>query len=225
MAERHLDIDGVLAMARPLPAPGAAVSATLPPPGQRIAVALDDAFAFLYAHVLDGWRTAGAAIVPFSPLADEAPGGDCDVCWLPGGYPELHAGALAAADRFRDGLAAFARTRPVHGECGGYMVLGESLEDAQGARHRMAGLLGHATSFARRKLHLGYRQARLLADCPVGRTGDVLRGHEFHHATIVSQGNDDKFVEVTDAQGRPVAETGSRRGRVTGTFFHAIARN
>ena len=48
-------------------------------------------------------------------------------------------------------------TRPVHGECGGYMVLGESLEDAAGHAHAMTGLLGHATSFAKRKLHLGYR--------------------------------------------------------------------
>ena len=54
------------------------------------------------------------------------------------------------------------------------MVLGESLEDADGVSHRMAGLLGHATSFAQRKLHLGYRQARLLADGPLGRAGTVL---------------------------------------------------
>ena len=116
---------------------------------------------------------AGAEIVPFSPLADEAPPEDCDSCWLPGGYPELHAGRLAAADRFRAGLAQFAATRPVHGECGGYMVLGESLEDADGVSHRMTGLLGHATSFAQRKLHLGYRQARLLSDSPLGKPGTL----------------------------------------------------
>jgi len=98
------------------------------------------------------------------------------------------------------------------------------LEDAQGARHAMAGLLGHATSFAKRKLHLGYRQARLLADNPIGAVGDVVRGHEFHHASIITKGNDGPFVDVTDAQGRPVAEMGGRRGRVSGTFFHAIAR-
>jgi cobyrinic acid a,c-diamide synthase len=88
----------------------------------------------------------------------------------------------------------------------------------------MAGLLGHATSFAKRRLHLGYRQARLLADSPVGAAGTGLRGHEFHHATIVSPGSDSPLVEASDAQGRPVAETGSRRGLVSGTFFHAIAR-
>jgi cobyrinic acid a,c-diamide synthase len=224
MAEQHLDLDGILAMARPLTGAGAPIRSPLPPPGQRIGLALDDAFAFVYAHVLEAWRAAGAEIVPFSPLADQPPPDDCDVCWLPGGYPELHAGRLAEAARFRDALAAFARTKPVHGECGGYMVLGEGLEDSKGTRHRMAGLLGHATSFAKRRLHLGYRQARLLADCPVGRAGETLRGHEFHHASIIAKGSDDTFVDVTDAQGRPVAETGSRRGHVTGTFFHAIAR-
>jgi cobyrinic acid a,c-diamide synthase len=124
-----------------------------------------------------------------------------------------------------DGLRHFAQRRPVHGECGGYMVLGESIEDAKGTRHAMAGLLGHATSFAKRRLHLGYRQARLIADSPLGAAGEVVRGHEYHHASITTMGaGDEPLVEVTDAQGRSVAETGSRRGRVSGTFFHAIAR-
>ncbi len=224
MAARHLDLDAITAMAAPLPKLDPSTRATLKPPGQRIALAYDAAFSFVYAHVLDGWRNDGAEIVPFSPLSDEPPPDGCDVCWLPGGYPELHAGALAAARRFIDGVTRFAETRSVHGECGGYMVLGEGLEDAKGTRHAMAGLLSHATSFAKRKLHLGYRQARLIADHPLGASGDVVRGHEFHHATIVDQGRDDPFVEVTDAQGRPVTETGSRRGLISGTFFHAIAR-
>jgi len=224
IAERHLDLDAIMAMASVLPNFAASASPTLKPPGQRIALASDAAFSFVYAHVLDGWRRDGAEIVPFSPLCDEAPPDGCDVCWLPGGYPELHAGPLAAARTFQEGLKRFARTRPVHGECGGYMVLGQGLEDAGGARHEMAGLLSHATSFAKRKLHLGYRQARLLADHPLGNAGDIVRGHEFHHATIIDKGTDDPFVEVTDAQGKPVVETGSRRGHVSGTFFHAIAR-
>jgi cobyrinic acid a,c-diamide synthase len=224
MAERHLDLDAILAMAAPMSVRAAPACAWLKPPGRRIALASDAAFTFVYAHVLDGWRRAGAEIVAFSPLSDEPPPEDCDTCWLPGGYPELHAGALAAAQRFRRGLADFARTRAVHGECGGYMVLGEFLEDAQGARHPMAGLLGHATSFAKRRLHLGYRQARLLADNPIGAAGEVVRGHEFHHASILATGAaDDPLVEATDAQGRTVAETGGRRGHVSGTFFHVIA--
>jgi cobyrinic acid a,c-diamide synthase len=225
IAERHLDLDAILAMARPLAGGGPPVRLALAPPGQRIALAADAAFTFVYAHVLDGWRRAGAEVAPFSPLQDEAPPDHCDVCWLPGGYPELHAGRLASATRFQSGLQRFALTRPIHGECGGYMVLGEGLEDQHGVRHRMAGLLGHATSFAKRRLHLGYREATLLADSPIGAAGDIVRGHEFHHASVISNGADDApFLQVTDAQGRPVTDMGSRRGRVSGTFFHAIAR-
>src|SRR5262249_46659189 len=157
-AERHIDLEAVLAAAQPVSVPGIATTPALPPPGQRIALAADAAFTFIYPHVLDGWRRAGAEVVTFSPLSGEAPPDGCGCRWLPGGYPELHAGALAGARRFRSGVARFAATRPVHGECGGYMVLGEGLEDAAGARHAMTGLLGHATSFAKRKLHLGYRE-------------------------------------------------------------------
>ena len=222
--ETHCDLDAICAAAAPLGRkPGHDDSKVIAPPGQRIALASDAAFSFMYAHLLDGWRRSGAEIFPFSPLADEPPPEHCDVCWLPGGYPELHAGALARAEQFRDGLIRFAASRPVHGECGGHMVLGEFLEDAGGARHRMTGLLGHATSFAKRRLHLGYRAARLLAPCPIGAAGARLRGHEFHHASLIDHGNDEPLAVISDAQGRPVAEAGSRRGNVSGTFFHVIA--
>ena len=224
MVETHCDLDAIAALASPLAISADSTSPVLPPPGQRIALAQDAAFSFVYPHVLNGWRTVGAEIIAFSPLANEAPPDGCDVCWLPGGYPELHAGALAAALRFRDGLIRFAATRPVHGECGGYMVLGKSLEDADGTTHAMTGLLGHATSFRSRKLHLGYREARLRADGPLGAAGTRMRGHEFHYASLIAAGHDDPFADLTDAQGQPVTERGGRRGNVTGTFFHAIAK-
>jgi len=224
MAERHLDLDRIIAVAAPFALALSDGTPALPPPGQRIALAADAAFTFVYPHLLDGWRRAGAEIVTFSPLADEPPPERCDACWLPGGYPELHAAALADARRFHDGLHRFGATRPVHGECGGYMVLGEGLEDAQGVRHAMTGLLGHATSFAKRKLHLGYREARLLVDSPLGPAGSTIRGHEFHYATLVSSGNDERLLALADAQGQPLADASSRHGHVTGTFFHAVAR-
>lgn len=192
------------------------------PPAQRIAIAQDAAFSFLYPHLLEGWRQAGAEILPFSPLADEAPEAAAELVWLPGGYPELHAGTIAAADRFLTSLRRHAETRPVHGECGGYMVLGEALVDKEGTTHRMAGLLGLVTSHAQRRMHLGYRRATLAA--PIGgiTAGARLTGHEFHYSTIVSQ-TDAPLAVVTDAEGNAVAETGSVRGRVTGSFFHLIA--
>ena len=224
LAEQHIDLDAVTAAAAPFAIPVVPPTAALPPPGQRIALARDQAFSFVYPHVLDGWRRAGAEIAAFSPLADEPPPEHCDAAWLPGGYPELHAGALAAAARFRAGLVRFAQTRPVHGECGGYMVLGQALTDAQGERHAMTGLLGHATSFAQRKLQLGYREARLLADSPIGSAGSAVRGHEFHYATLISSGDDAPLADLMDGQGRRLGPCGGRRGCVTGTFFHAIAQ-
>jgi cobyrinic acid a,c-diamide synthase len=224
VAERHLDLDAIEATAELV-----AVTAhpdragALPPPGQRIALAHDRAFSFVYPHLLDAWRNAGAEIIFFSPLADEAPPERADSCWLPGGYPELHAQALATVRRFYDGIRRFAETRPVHGECGGYMVLGQSIEDADGRRHPMTGLLGHATSFAKRKLHLGYRAARLLADGVLGPKGQVVRGHEFHYASLVTAGDDAALAEISDSEGHPLGMAGGRRGHVTGTFFHAIA--
>ena len=98
-----------------------------------------------------------------------------------------------------------------------------ALEDQAGRRHAMTGLLGHATSFAKPRLHLGYRTARLLSDCLLGRGGTVVRGHEFHYAALVSAGGDEPFAEVTDSDSRMREKVGGRRGRVTGAFFHAIA--
>ncbi|NDK34314.1 cobyrinate a,c-diamide synthase [Rhodovulum sulfidophilum] len=218
----HVELDALRAAARPgpeaLPGPWPA------PPAQRIALARDAAFSFAYPHLLEGWRRAGAEILPFSPLADEAPDEGADLVWLPGGYPELHAGRIAAATRFLDGLRAHAETRPVHGECGGYMVLGEALIDKDGSRHQMAGLLGLVTSFESRRLHLGYRRAELLAPMPGHAPGTRLLGHEFHYSTILAQ-PDAALARVTDANGTEVAETGSRRGPVTGSFFHMIAED
>ncbi|SEQ72896.1 cobyrinate a,c-diamide synthase [Sphingobium sp. YR768] len=192
------------------------------PPAQRIALARDEAFSFTYPHLLEGWRRAGAEILPFSPLADEAPAADADLVWLPGGYPELHAGRIAAASHFIAGLRRHAQSRPVHGECGGYMVLGEALIDKAGERHAMAGLLGLVTSYAQRRMHLGYRHAALLAPVAGMAVGTALRGHEFHYSTIIEQ-PDAPLAHVTDADGAAVPETGSHRGHVTGTFFHMIA--
>jgi cobyrinic acid a,c-diamide synthase len=222
LAERCLDVPGIFGLANRL---GAADEgcALLPPPGQRIAMARDPAFSFIYAHVLEGWRRAGSEIVFFSPLADEPPPEDCDSCWLPGGYPELHAGRLAAAQHFKAGLTAFAGTRAVHGECGGYMVLGAKLQSADGVRHEMAGLLSHETSFAKRRMNLGYRRAVMLAQTPLGPVGAGIRGHEFHYASVATPGTDAPLAELFDAAGQALGPSGGRRGWVSGAFFHAIA--
>lgn len=220
-----LDLEGLVAAAGEtrLAAEGpAALVASLRPPGQRIAVARDAAFSFAYNHLQRGWRAAGAEILAFSPLLDEAPPEDADAVWLPGGYPELHAGRIAAASRFLGGLRALAaRSVPIHGECGGYMVLGRGLEDADGHRHAMAGLLAAETSFRMRKLHLGYRRATLRSDCALGRKGTRLYGHEFHYATLLSDPGA-PLLDMEDGARSGIA-AGSRAGSVTGTFFHLLS--
>ncbi len=222
--ERSIDLDALLSLAAPVDVPSGSVEAAIAPPGQRIALADDAAFTFLYPHLKNHWHAAGAEIVPFSPLTDEAPDETCNICWLPGGYPELYAGRLADAAGFKAGIVRFAKTKPVHGECGGYMVLGAALEDADGVTHAMTGLLSHATSFATRKMNLGYRQAAIVADGPLGKTGEVLRGHEFHYARVIDPGHDQPFAQIADGQGRPLGPSGGRRDLVSGTFFHAIAK-
>ena len=223
LVEAHVDLESIMQAARVPTLIGNHSGLALNPPGQRIALARDAAFSFMYPHHLAGWKKAGAEIVPFSPLADDAPPSDCDVCWLPGGYPELHAEHLSKAQSFMAGLREFAGTKPVHGECGGYMTLGDSLVDAAGIEWPMAGLLGVKTSFAKRKMMLGYRDVILEGDGPLGAKGTRLRGHEFHYATVIDQGGDAPLVMARDAYGTPPMPSGSRRGHVTGSFFHVIA--
>jgi cobyrinic acid a,c-diamide synthase len=220
----HVDLAGLRALARPWRGPSRPASAPpLKPLGQRIAVASDSAFAFRYALVIDGWREAGAEIVPFSPLAGEAPDAAADAVYLPGGYPELHAGRLAAAKRFLDGLrAAKRRGAAVFGECGGYMAMGEGLIDAGGRRHAMAGLLPLETSFAAPRLHLGYRQATLAAAGFLGAAGARFRGHEFHYATTAKEGPGQPLFACADARGKTLGPTGLIAGAVAGSFVHLI---
>jgi cobyrinic acid a,c-diamide synthase len=219
----HLDLSALSALASEPVIADAAAALTVPPLGQRIAVADDVAFGFSYAATLLGWCAAGAEIVTFSPLADEAPDPVADAIFLPGGYPELYAGRLAANRTFMDGLRSAARKgAAIYGECGGYMTLGEGLIDAAGERHAMAGLLPVVTSFAERRLHLGYRQGTLLARSPLGAAGRAFRGHEFHYASVVSEGVGDSLFAVQDAACRDLGNQGRRQGSVFGSFLHLI---
>ncbi len=221
----HLDVERIRDIALPSSVGDPGEHAAMPPLGGRIALARDDAFRFAYPHVLDSWRRAGAEIVPFSPLAGEAPDRAADAVYLPGGYPELHAGRLAANSEFLDGLRSAAeRDVVIHGECGGYMVLGEALVDADGARHAMAGLLPLETSFAEPRLRLGYRGLRLLADFPLGAAGAGFRGHEFHYAATLSEGAAEPLFAAHDARGADLGKMGLRRGRTAGSFVHLVDR-
>ena len=222
----EVDPMAVLRLAKPASGPTSrALPVPVPPLGQRIALADDVAFAFRYPAIVDGWRAAGCEIGLFSPLADQAPDADADAVYLPGGYPELHAGRLAGNRTFLDGLrAAAGRGGVVFGECGGYMVLGRGLTDADGERHAMAGLLPLETSFAKRRLHLGYRRATLATAGRLGPVGTGFRGHEFHYASVVGEGPGQPLFAIADAAGHPIGTAGLVDGAVAGSFIHLIDR-
>ncbi|MGQ0662454.1 MAG: cobyrinate a,c-diamide synthase [Pseudomonadota bacterium] len=221
-----VDLAQLRALARPARMVEAAGTAVLVPPlGSRIAVAADDAFAFAYPALLDGWRRAGAELSFFSPLNDEAPDTAADAVYLPGGYPELHAARISGGRRFVGGLGDAARRgAAIYGECGGYMVLGRTLCDAEGRDHAMAGLLALESSCERPRLHLGYRRAALAAAGPLGPAGTAFRGHEFHYATILSEGEGEPLFRLADAGGAKLADAGRRAGSVMGSFVHLIDR-
>lgn len=201
------------------PAPAKYVS-RVPPLGQKIAVARDAAFAFSYPHLIAGWQKAGAEISYFSPLANEAPTATCDSVYLPGGYPELYAGQIASNFGFKAGMEqARDNGAVIYGECGGFMVLGECLVDANGVRHQMTGLLPVETSYAKRSRHLGYRHL-------TARVGSMFSGkyraHEFHYSTLVSQGEGQALFDCTDALGVALGAHGLQIGKVAGSYLHLI---
>ncbi|RMH45823.1 MAG: cobyrinate a,c-diamide synthase [Alphaproteobacteria bacterium] len=211
----HVDLGALASVAHPIPF--AVTGPRISPPAQRIAIARDEAFAFTYPHMLNDWRQAGAEISFFSPLADEAPDPAAEFVVLPGGYPELHAGRIAGATTFRAGMARAAQEALIYGECGGYMVLGQGLVDATGARHPMLGLLNLETSFRDRRLHLGYRRLTPKG----GPFAGTLLGHEFHYATTVRARGEPLFA-AEDAEGNALPDMGLREGRVAGSFAHVI---
>ena len=218
LVAESIDLEALIAATAPLAAGEEAAAGR--PPGQRIAAAHDAAFGFAYTHMLEGWKRAGAEIRPFSPLADERPDHAADFIFLPGGYPELHLPTLSANARFLNGLRdAAARGVRIYGECGGYMTLGETIIDADSQAFRMAGLLSLETSFAARKLHLGYRRLTPLTNVWPGP--DTVTGHEFHYTTALRAEGTPLFT-AQDAAGRDLGEMGLCSGPVSGSYAHVI---
>ena len=195
------------------------MTAHISPLGQNIAIARDEAFSFIYPHMLEDWRRQGAQISFFSPLANEGPDSKSDAVFLPGGYPELHGEELSNADKFKSAIyAAKTRNALIYGECGGFMVMGKGLIDRDGKAHEMLGLLGLETSFEKRKLHLGYRKLKAKGDFFAGAR---VFAHEFHYTTVVKQSGD-RLFEAQDALGVQLEDQGLREGNVIGSYMHLI---
>jgi cobyrinic acid a,c-diamide synthase len=180
--------------------------------GRRIAIARDAAFAFIYAANLDMLRALGAELCYFSPLAGDALP-DCDAVWLPGGYPELHAAALAARGDLRAQLAAHvAAGKPLWAECGGLMALADELVDGHGQHHRLWGLLPGRAVLGRRLAALGPHAWRDAGP------GTELRGHSFHWSRFETDLAPDAWTTPAHGEGRgePVYRAGSLRA----SWFH-----
>jgi cobyrinic acid a,c-diamide synthase len=182
--ERSLDLDRLLRLAADGRGPVAdpdhdPFALPAAPPRVRLAVARDPAFSFHYADALDLLAARGAELVPFSPLRDTSLP-DCDALWLPGGFPERFAAALAANAPMRAAVAAALRAgTPAVAECGGAMYLGTEIATEDGARHPMCGVLPAATRMGGRR-SLGYRTLTARRASPLCRGGETVTGHEFH---------------------------------------------
>jgi cobyrinic acid a,c-diamide synthase len=183
LIERSVDLDALLRLASPIAVPAS------PPPQPRaprvsIGVARDAAFCFYYRDNLALLEAAGAILTYWSPLGDAALP-PVDGLYLGGGYPELHGAALSANAGMRAAVRAFAAAgRPIYAECGGLMYLAEAIEDLDGATHAMVGVLPSVVRMRPRRLSLGYTEATLRADSPLGAAGTLARGHEFHYSTL-----------------------------------------
>lgn len=186
--ERTLDVDRLLELSAlntlppgewpPMPASGE---------GLTLAVADDEAFNFYYPDNLALLERAGVTLVRFSPLHDtELP--DCQMIWLGGGYPELHARALAAnAPMLAQLRAAHERGVAIYAECGGLMYLGTTLEDAQGEVYAMANILPGDSKMGKRLTRFGYCEAQSEQQTLLAAPGEVLRGHEFHYSDFTAR--------------------------------------
>ena len=144
--------------------------------GVRIAIARDDAFAFIYRANVDVLRAMGAEVSFFSPLTDhQLP--ECDALWLPGGYPELNAAQLSANQAMFEAISAHHRAgKPILAECGGLMACVEQLVDGEGESHAMLGLLNGTAKMAGKLTALGLQSLHAGAG--------ELRGHTYHHSLL-----------------------------------------
>jgi cobyrinic acid a,c-diamide synthase len=216
--DRRLDaIADALERTAPLPLPAPVVFADAARPavspalaGQRIAVARDAAFCFLYRANLDLLTAMGADLVFFSPLADAALP-EADALYLPGGYPELHIETLSANRPLLDAIAAHvAADKPVLAECGGMLALLDSLAHSDGTEGAMAGVLPGRAALQPRLVNLGLHSLAL----PQG----TLRGHTFHHsrAEIAL----DPIATSTPNRPHGRGEAVYRVNRLTATYMH-----
>ena len=170
------------------PAPKALPGAAAPT-SVRIAVAKDEAFCFTYAETLDALRDAGAELVLFSPVQDAVLPENIGGLYLPGGYPELYAKTLSENKTMLASIRqAMQAGLPTAAECGGFLYLGRSLEDADGKAWPMADVLPGDGIRVGRLVRFGYAEMTAKADSMLFCAGETLPIHEFHHWDSTANG-------------------------------------
>ena len=218
-AAETIDADRLLDLARepPRPDPREPSEAT----DRRVAVARDDAFRFVYPATLERLDER-ARVEPFSPLAgDDLP--DCDGVYLPGGYPELHAGALSGSPALSTVARRVPEGLPVLGECGGMMALAESLTTAAGETHSMAGVLPADVTMHDRYRALDHVELSARRDTLTAPSGGRLRGHEFHYSSAAAAGDARFAFDVERGEGLDGEHDGLTEHRALGTYAHVHA--
>ncbi|MFC6837509.1 cobyrinic acid a,c-diamide synthase [Halomarina ordinaria] len=215
-AAEHLRVERLVDLARTPPRPEP--DASRPRTDRRIALARDDAFRFCYPATVERLRER-AELVTFAPTAgDDLP--DCDGVYLPGGYPELHAEALAESPAIRRLAAEAADGRPVYGECGGLMALAETLTTEDGDTHRMAGVLPADVRMHGRYQALDHVELRARTDALTAGTGDRLRGHEFHYSSADVAADARFAFDVERGTGVADGRDGLSEYATLGTYCH-----
>ncbi|MCG1003712.1 MULTISPECIES: cobyrinic acid a,c-diamide synthase [Halobacterium] len=218
-AAEHVEAEQIATLAREPPRPEP--SEDRPETEKRVAVASDAAFCFAYPATRERLRER-ADVVPFSPVAGDALP-DCDGVYLPGGYPELHAEALAESPALDSLSEQAADGLPVLGECGGLMALAESLTTTDGETHEMAGVLPANVTMRERYQALDHVELRARGDALTASAGQRLRGHEFHYSEA-AVASDARFAfDVERGTGITDEQDGLTEHRTLGTYAHVHA--
>ncbi len=194
-------------------------STTKPTARFRLGVAYDQAFCFYYEDNLDLLRNAGADIIRFSPLSDRAIPEDLDVLYLGGGYPELHAETLSKNSSMISSIQNWSDAgKPMYAECGGFMYLCRCLHDFDGKIYPMADLFPYEIRMTQKPM-LGYREIVFNEDCPLGKKGEICRGHEFHYSGIIGPTLGTVY-SLHDQRGQPLPSEGFRRKNTLASYIH-----
>lgn len=220
--EQTCDVPALLGLARSAPRlPAAAADAASTSSRRcRIAIAKDAAFHFYYDANLRLLERAGAELVAFSPVSDtELP--EVDGVYLGGGYPELHAAALAANSGMRAALHARAAAgKPIYAECGGLMYLADAIVTLDGTRHAMLGLIPGVATMRAKLQALGYVEVETRDRTPIGPAGTQFRGHQFRYSSFEGPVAPQRYALRTKRTGQLQVE-GYGTGAVLGSYVHA----